>query len=311
MKEKVTILMTTYNEEKEIFSKALESILNQTIKDIKILIIVDNKENVDVINAIKEYQRKDNRISYYINEKTLGLAESLNKGIDMVDTEYIARMDSDDISFEDRIEKQLKYAEENEDLALFGCNIIFMDFNGNVLNKRKKHSTNVDKIKEITKYINIFHHPTFFGKTDSFRKYKYRNITYSQDYEIICRLLEDNQKVGNMDEYMLYYRLPFQLDDEKLYKQKISYFCIQELYKQNKLMETNINKYIEEKINDKNKEKIKKSFLLYEKAFDEYRNKHYMKFVRDICYSFFLSKYQRIQVKNLMRYKLISKGENV
>lgn len=309
MKEKVTILMTTYNEEKEIFSKALESILNQTIKDIKILIIVDNKENVDIINVINEFQRNDNRISYYINEKTLGLAESLNKGIDMVDTKYIARMDSDDIAFENRIEKQLEYAELNSELDIFGSNIIFMDYFGNVLNKRNKHSIKAEKIKEILKYINIFHHPTFFGKTKVLKKYKYRNITYSQDYELICRLIENNQIVGNMEEYLLYYRLPASIDDEKLYKQKISYFCIQELYAENRLAKTNISNYIEEKLKDKNKEKIKKSFLIYEKALDERRKLHYIKFIIYIIYSCFLSKHQRKQVKNVIRLKLISKGK--
>ena len=156
--ECITVLMTTCNEKKEIFSKALESILKQTYSNIKILIIVDNMENKEIIEQIKEYQNKDNRISYIVNEQNLGLAESLNKGIDIINTKYIARMDADDIAFEDRIEKQLKYAKENPQIDLFGANVEFIDYEGNSLYKRNEHEMNSEKIKKVVKYINIFYY---------------------------------------------------------------------------------------------------------------------------------------------------------
>lgn len=73
----LTVLMTTYNEEKQVFEMALNSILNQTLKDFKILIVVDNLENTFVIDVIKKYAEKDNRISYIINETNLRITISI------------------------------------------------------------------------------------------------------------------------------------------------------------------------------------------------------------------------------------------
>lgn len=299
--EMVTVLMTTYNENKEIFVNALESILNQTYKNIEILVIVDNKENKEIINTLKEYTKKDNRIIYVVNSQNLGLAESLNKGIDSIKTKYIARMDADDISTIDRIEKQVRYAEENPELVLIGSNISYIDFDGNELYKRNTHPNSYPEIKEIMKYINIFHHPTFFGKTEIFKKYKYRNLQYSQDYDFVCRLLEDNCRVGNMNEYLLYYRKPKNVKDEKLYKQKIIYYCIQNEYKKRNLNSVDINKKIEEELNEKHKNTILKGIKYYNKAIDYYKMKKYFKFVIYIIISLMLSKYQRYQIIGLIR----------
>lgn len=305
MEDSITVLMTTYNEEKNIFDKAIESILKQTYSNINILIIVDNKDNKILIESIKEYQKNDNRISYILNEKKLGLAESLNKGIDTINTKYIVRMDADDISFEDRIEKQLKFAKENPEIDLFGSSVRYIDYNGNVLYDRNEHSMNCEQIKKVEKYINIFHHPTFFGKTSVFKKYKYRNIKYSQDYDLICRLLENDCKIGNMKDCLLYYRLPIQINEEKKYTQRISHFCIQKLYKKNKLTSTDIKQYIKDKLNKNNKKRILKGFLLYDKALKEYKQKKHLKFVFDMFHSLFLSKYQIIEIKNLINYEII------
>ena len=78
----LTILMTTYNEEKNIFLKSLESIQNQSFEQFEVLIIVDNKENKDIIEILERKSKEDQRIKYIINEENLGLPLSLNKGID-------------------------------------------------------------------------------------------------------------------------------------------------------------------------------------------------------------------------------------
>lgn len=306
--EMVTVLMTTYNENRKIFVNALESILNQTYKNIEILVIVDNKENEEIINTLKEYTEKDDRIAYVVNSHNLGLAESLNKGINLIKTKYIARMDADDISTIDRIEKQVKYAEENPELVLIGSNITYIDFAGNELYKRNAHPNDYANIKEVMKYINIFHHPTFFGKTEIFKKYKYRNLQYSQDYDLVCRLLENNCKVGNMNEYLLYYRKPNDIKEEKLYKQKITYYCIQREYNKGTLNNANINKIVENELNEKNKNNVIKGIKYYNKAVNYYKQKKYLKFIILFIKSWMLSKYQRHQIRGIIRSYKINGG---
>lgn len=300
--EDITVLMTTYNESKEVFLKAIQSILNQTYKNIKLLVVVDNKNNKEIIKLLDEYKEKDRRVSYIVNFQNIGLAKSLNKAIDLVQTKYIARMDADDISVNDRIEKQYEFAKKNEEIVLFGSNIYYIDFNGNALYKRKEHSNVYNDIKEAMKYINIFHHPTFFGRTEIFKKYKYRNLQYSQDYDLICRLLEDNYKIGNMNECLLYYRIPKNVRDDKMYKQKITYYCIQEEYKKGSLNKTNIEKKVEDELKNKNKKWIIRGIKYYDKALELFKQKSYLLFFIYIMRSFSLSKYQRTQIKNLIKY---------
>lgn len=113
---KVTVLMPVYNGEKYLRG-AIDSILDQTYSNFKFLIIddgsIDNSKNI-----IKSYN--DSRINLYINEKNLGLAKTLNKGIDLVDTEYIARMDCDDISLPTRLQKQVKFMDSHPKVGICG-----------------------------------------------------------------------------------------------------------------------------------------------------------------------------------------------
>ena len=302
MKEEVTVLMTTYNEEKNIFITALESILNQTYQNIKILIVVDNKENKEIIDTIKKYQKMDNRIKFFINQKNMGLANSLNNGIDLIDTEYIARMDADDIAVPERIEKQLNFLKNNINIDFIGSNICYIDYFGNKIKSRKLHSNEYNKISKIMKYMNIFHHPTFFGKTEIFKLFKYRNLKYSQDYDFVCRLLEKKVKITNINEDLLYYRQPMKISDEKLFKQKIIYYCIQEKYKKKKLCDIDIVEYTNYQISKANKEKFFKAIKLYKEALESFKNKRYIKAMRKLIKSFIESKYQRIEILNFIKY---------
>lgn len=99
----ISVLMPAYNAEKYI-KEAIESILNQTFSNFEFIIIDDGS-----IDATEEIIKsfKDSRIVYIKNEKNLGLIKTLNKGISIARGEFIARMDSDDISMPQRFELQL------------------------------------------------------------------------------------------------------------------------------------------------------------------------------------------------------------
>lgn len=65
----VSVIMATYKEPENQLRRSIESILNQTYKAFEYIIILDNPDNSDHIRIIKEYQQKDNRIQFHINEK--------------------------------------------------------------------------------------------------------------------------------------------------------------------------------------------------------------------------------------------------
>lgn len=307
MKKKLTVLMTTYNEKQDIFKKSLDSILNQTFSEFNIMIIIDNPNNEEIIKMIKKYSKIDKRINYFINTYNIGLAESLNVGISKINTKYIARMDSDDIAYRNRLEKQLKYAEKNNDIDFFGTNIYYIDNDGKKLYKRSDIPNDSDYIKESLKYVNIFNHPTFFGKTEVFKKIKYRNLTYAQDYDFSCRVIEAGYNVSNLNETLLYYRLPQKINEEKLILQRLSYQTIQFFYSQNKLSETNINEEINNRINKLDKDKYLKGIKFYDLAFSEKKHGHIFKFIKFIVICFFCTNYQKIQICNLIHFYFLKR----
>lgn len=115
MQPKVTVLMAEYNTKEEELRQSIESILNQTYKNFEFIIIDDFSEDKSM-QIIKSYN--DDRIKIYRNDKNIGLAESLNRGIKLASTDFIIRMDTDDIALEDRIEKQVEFAVKHPEYSI-------------------------------------------------------------------------------------------------------------------------------------------------------------------------------------------------
>lgn len=106
--------------------RAIQSILNQTHNDFE-FIIVDDGSTEPVFDLIKSCY--DTRIVAIRNSKNIGLTRSLNTCLDIVRGDFIARMDADDISFPNRIKKQLEYFEEG--VGFVGCWASSLNENGN------------------------------------------------------------------------------------------------------------------------------------------------------------------------------------
>ncbi|MFK3960822.1 glycosyltransferase family 2 protein [Pseudalkalibacillus hwajinpoensis] len=116
-KPKVSIIMSNYNTKETFLREAIESILNQTFKDYEFIIIDDNSNN-NSLKVIESY--KDERIIVIKNQKNIGLASSLNKGLEKARGIYIARMDSDDVSLLTRLEKQVFYLDQYKNIDVLG-----------------------------------------------------------------------------------------------------------------------------------------------------------------------------------------------
>src|SRR4030067_2802339 len=113
---KVTVLMSVYNGEKYL-EKAINSILNQTFTDFEFLIVNDGSTDGSV-KIIESYN--DHRIRLVHNEANIGLINSLNKGLDLAQGEYVARMDCDDISLTERLPKKVSFLEKKTGILSFG-----------------------------------------------------------------------------------------------------------------------------------------------------------------------------------------------
>lgn len=200
--QKVSVLMPVYNTEEVFLREAIESILSQTFKDFEFLIINDGSTN-NAEEIILSY--KDERIKYIKNEFNIGLIKTLNKGLELVQGEYIARMDSDDISLPERFEKQVKYLDKNPEIQVLGT--WFKYFPGNRI---VQTATTPKDIKEkMLVSSNEIGHPTAMIRNSVLKKFnaKYdENALYVEDYALWLSLI-DKVKFANIGEVLLYYRM--------------------------------------------------------------------------------------------------------
>jgi glycosyltransferase involved in cell wall biosynthesis len=111
--------MPAYNAEQYI-AEAIESILNQTFTDFEFIIINDGSTD-NTVDIIKNYS--DPRIVFLENEQNSGICVTLNKGLDAARGKYIARMDSDDISVPERLEEQVKFMDQHQDIGVSGSDV--------------------------------------------------------------------------------------------------------------------------------------------------------------------------------------------
>ena len=118
---KISIVMASYNYA-SIIGEAIESVINQTYRDWE-LIIIDDGSTDNSVEVIKKYL-SDNRIKLYINEKNLGLAKTVRKGIQYSTSDWIAFLESDDKFFPNALEEKVKAISKNADIIFTNLELI-------------------------------------------------------------------------------------------------------------------------------------------------------------------------------------------
>jgi len=199
----ISVIMSVYNEHSEWLIESIESITNQTYRNLEFIIIIDNPDNFELIEIVEKYKIKDNRIKYHVNNINRGLVFSLNYALGLCSGAYVARMDADDISLPERLDKQIKYLELNS-LDLIGSNVtLFNDSCGDYFTTNKLLSQKYIEKLLFQGSIGIVH-PTFFGKRELFDNLNgYSNSAHTEDKEFLARVLYNNYKIANMSDVLL------------------------------------------------------------------------------------------------------------
>lgn len=135
---------------------AVESILNQTFTDFEFIIIDD--ASVDDTKAILD-RYTDLRIRRIRNPENLGLTSSLIKGVSCAEGDFIARQDGDDISFPERLEKQVGFLKEFPQIGLVSCSYDWIDDTGHILDSIIYPDQNM-ALNKLLETGNIFAHGT-------------------------------------------------------------------------------------------------------------------------------------------------------
>ena len=202
MNSLVSVILPVYNG--KYLSEAIESILNQTYTNFEFIIINDGSPD-NSLKIIQYYANNDKRI-IIIDSKNEGVISSLNKGLLKATGKYIIRMDHDDICFNTRLEEQVKFMNENENISVCGSwtNV----FGDNIKSRIWKRPKENDSLKIELLFSVPFAHPSVIIRKSILDKYDLKyNLEYkdAEDYEFWYQLSKNN-KMACISKVLLNYR---------------------------------------------------------------------------------------------------------
>lgn len=202
MEDLVSIITPTYNCGKYI-GETIESVLNQSYKNWE-MIIVDDCSTDNTKEVVEKYVKKDNRIKYFFLEENSGAAVARTKAMKIASGKYMAFLDSDDIWFPDKLEKQLSFMKENN--YNFTCTAYEqVDENGNPLNK-------IIRTKKKTDYNGVLlscpvGNSTVMYNVEKLGKFVVPNIRKRNDDALWLQILKKEKFIYGMPDVLMKYRV--------------------------------------------------------------------------------------------------------
>ena len=198
---KITVIMSEYNTPLNILTMAIESILRQSYSDFEFIIVDDGGKN-NMVKIIEDFN--DPRIKLLRNSSNRGFVYSLNKALKRADGEYIVRMDSDDITDPDRIEKLYDFISSHNQYSVVGTKAeIFSD--------KKVHGIiGIQGEKTMRSIIHgdiVVHASTIMKKSDILAVGGYKDYKRAEDFVLWCDLLLAGYRLYMLDEILYRYRV--------------------------------------------------------------------------------------------------------
>lgn len=204
MAHRVSVVMAVYNGERYL-SAAIESVLSQTFTDFEFIIINDGSTD-GTLAILESYD--DARIVLANNQENIGLSRSLNKALALAQSDYVARMDADDVALPHRFEKQFAFLEAHPEIGILGSHCRLIDLHGQVKGLYRAPENDL-QIRWRSLIANPFWHPTVMIRrhvlVQTGLSYD-RALQTSQDYDLWVRMLKSTRG-ANLKEPLLHYRL--------------------------------------------------------------------------------------------------------
>jgi len=202
----VSIIMASFNESPYMIRESIESILTQTYKNIELLIF-DDSTNENTKSAIDEFSG-DIRVIINRFPNRIGFVPSLNMGLKQAKGKYIARMDCDDCSLPQRIEKEVDYLEKHPRISVVGGQIDIINKNDEVISHRCYPSYGI-KLWLFSCFRSPFAHPAvMMRRTVIDDGFTYNEgLKMSEDLDLWLRLMNKGYKFANLKDTVLRYRV--------------------------------------------------------------------------------------------------------
>ena len=222
---KISVIMGVFNTPLEYIDKSIESILNQTFQDFEFIICNDCCSD-NTFKYIKNKFGKNSKIIWIENDKNMGLAYTLNHCLKYASGKYIARMDSDDISKQNRFEEQIKIFEKYSDVDVVNCNVDVFDENG-IYGERI-----YDEIISSKNFIkgNPIVHPAVMVKKEAYDSVgNYRDTKFTvrnEDYDLFFRMIINNKKIYTLQKKVFLFRENQQSYSRRKYRYRVNEYII-------------------------------------------------------------------------------------
>lgn len=203
----VSVIMSVFNGEQWL-ETAIRSIVDQTYGHWE-FIIIDDASN-EATQQILRLFRNDSRFRIVRQEINRGLTKNLNTAIGMCRGEYIARMDADDISLPNRLQKQVDYLQRHPEADLVAGFIEFIDESGKPagLWPDDRQCVTHQQIISRLPWRNCLAHPTVMFRKKLMMEFTYNEAqTHSQDWDLWWQLADHRKQFAKIPETLLLYRL--------------------------------------------------------------------------------------------------------
>ncbi len=202
MSDLISIITPTYNCGRFI-GETIESVINQTYKNWE-MIIVDDCSRDNTKDIVNKYAQNDDRIKYHLLETNSGAAIARTKAMELAKGDYMAFLDSDDLWFEDKLEKQLKFMKEN--------NFNFVCTEYEQIDEQSNPLGKVIKVRDKANYNRVLldcpvGNSTVMYNVKVMGKFKVPNIRKRNDDALWLQMLKKEEYIHGMQEILMKYRI--------------------------------------------------------------------------------------------------------
>ncbi len=204
-----SVLMSVYGREKaEYLRESMNSIYGQTVETDDFVLVCDGPLGEELECVIEEMTDKfGERLSVVRLAKNVGLGRALNAGIQHCRHELIARMDSDDISYPDRCERQIRLFEERPEISICSGTVEEFSTDPAVVDARRILPETQEEILKFARSRNPFNHPcVMYRKSAVEAAGGYQDFYMLEDYYLWLRMLMKGMKGYNCQEPLLHMR---------------------------------------------------------------------------------------------------------
>jgi glycosyltransferase involved in cell wall biosynthesis len=199
----VSVFIPVFNRELYV-KKAIDSVLNQSYKNIEIIVLDDCSTDKSYL-IVSNFMQLDVRIKLFKNPQNFGISKTRNIGLRYCSGKYIALLDSDDFYEIDKIEKQVNFLESNLDYAAVSSWMQLFDDKCRL--EIVKYRTDIEEIKAIIPFYSPVSHPASMFRSEVLKQLGYReNFIVAEDYDLWFRILQ-NYSIGVIPLVLYQYRI--------------------------------------------------------------------------------------------------------